>query len=126
MSNNNPSRRRKRRDPKPYFQAGHRRRCLAQPPGVQSQTAHRRNDLRHPCHRLGRRLEVALVGCAPRGIFIFHPDGHGEWAFHPDRLPPVMERPTDITIFKGWHGGRTIAICRDLILRLGEFQEAAT
>jgi len=33
-------------------------------------------------------------------VFIFHPDGQGEWAFRPDRLRPVTERATDITVFK--------------------------
>jgi hypothetical protein len=34
------------------------------------------------------------------GIFIVCPDGRREWAIHPRRFRPVVERPTDIEIFR--------------------------
>jgi hypothetical protein len=34
------------------------------------------------------------------GIWIFYPDEGVEWAFHPRRFRPVVQRPTNIEIFK--------------------------
>jgi hypothetical protein len=49
----------------PGWTARYLRRRLAQPPGVQSQAARRRQDLRHSRNRHGARLEVAMVGRPP-------------------------------------------------------------
>jgi hypothetical protein len=34
------------------------------------------------------------------GLWLFHPDAGCEWPIHPNRFRPVVERPTDIEIFK--------------------------
>jgi hypothetical protein len=34
------------------------------------------------------------------GIYIIHPDAKCEWAMKPSRFRPVVDRPTDIEIFR--------------------------
>ncbi len=34
------------------------------------------------------------------GLWIFHPDVGCEWPIHPERFRPVVDRPTDIEIFR--------------------------
>jgi hypothetical protein len=90
-------------DPKPYFYAGQRVVCVNAVP----------NPLAPRCKPLvaGKIYVIRAIdvdgewkwpwwGVHLEGIFIFHPDGHGEWAFHPGRFRAVTDRVTDITIFK--------------------------
>jgi hypothetical protein len=34
------------------------------------------------------------------GIWVIHPNGRSEWAMHPRRFRPILERPTNIDVFK--------------------------
>jgi hypothetical protein len=39
-------------------------------------------------------------GVLLEGIWIAYPDGRSEWAMHPRRFRPIIERPTNIDVFE--------------------------